>query len=316
VRFRRLVRAGFSVSEIGFGCEQLGGTDWGEYDVAAAARAVGRAADLGVNLFDTANVYGLGASERALGEALGARRRDMIIVTKGGVCWDDSRGGRARTYIDLSAGSLRTSVESSLQRLGLDSIPLFLLHWPDPRVPLEETLDAIARLKREGKLQAYGLSNFPLEDVRLADSVLEVTAIELRHNLLDRKSEADLIPFCLERGIGVLAYGPLAEGLLADKYRDGTGFGADDRRSRLPHFQAEAFREGMRMASRARTLGEKIGATPAQVAINWVLSNPALSSAIVGAKTERQIEDAARSADWTLGRWECEWLTRSLAEDD
>lgn len=297
MQYASLPRAGVRISRIAVGCEQLGGTDWGKFDRAGSERAVARAADLGINVFDTADVYSLGESERSLARALGPRRHEMFIVTKGGVRWELQPGQpRARCWFDLSPAYLRQALEDSLRRLELDSIPLYLLHAPDPSVPIAESLEAVLELKDAGKIGAIGLSNFPLAEIKRAHEIAPIAAVELRYNLLERGPEAELFPWCRERGIGVLAYGPLAEGLLAGNYTAESRFGPDDRRSRLPHFHGARLRESLGVVERVRLAARERSATPAQIAVNWVLSRDAVTSAVVGVKSVQQVEEAAASA--------------------
>ena len=296
-----LPRAGVSISRIAVGCEQLGGTDWGDYDRSETIRAVAHAADLGINAFDTADVYSLGESERALATALGPRRHEAFIITKGGVRWELPPGQkRAKTTFDLSPAYLRKAVEDSLRRLDVDAIPLYLLHAPDRSAPLEESLDAALELKAAGRIRAIGVSNFPMDEIRRADELAGIAAVELRYNLLERGPESEIFPWCRERGIGILAYGPLAEGLLAGKYSEDSRFDADDRRSRLPHFRGEALRRSLDLVERVKRLAAEHSKTPAQIAVNWVLSRDAVTSAIVGVKNSKQLDEAAGSVGWTI----------------
>lgn len=294
--YATLPRAAATVSRIAIGCEQLGGTDWGDYDREETARAVGRALDLGINAFDTADVYSLGESERALARALGPRRHDAFIVTKGGVRWELPPGAaRARCWFDLSPGYLRGALEDSLRRLEIDAIPLYLLHAPDPAVPLEQSLDAITALRDAGKVRAIGLSNHGIADIRRAHAHVPLAAVQVRYNLLERRPEAELLPWCREHGIPVLAYGPLAEGLLSGRYTQESRFDANDRRNRLPHFQGERLRDGLALVERMRAIAANESKTVAQIAVNWVLSRDAVTSAIVGVKNMKQLEEAAGS---------------------
>jgi aryl-alcohol dehydrogenase-like predicted oxidoreductase len=293
--------AGAKVSRIAIGCEQLGGTDWGAYDRRETLRAVARAVDLGINAFDTADVYSLGESERCLAAALGPRRHEAFIITKGGVRWELPPGeSRARCWFDSSPAYLQVAIEDSLRRLDVAVIPLYLLHAPDPSVPLERTLEAVVRLKDQGKIGAIGLSNFPLAAIQQAADLAAISAVQFRYNLLERGPEAELLPWCRERGIGVLAYGPLAEGLLAGKYTEASRFGPDDRRSRLPHFQGDRLRQNLQIVERLRRAAESQGRTPAQIAVNWVLSRDAVTSAVVGVKNVKQLEEAAGSVDSSI----------------
>jgi aryl-alcohol dehydrogenase-like predicted oxidoreductase len=310
VQYVPLTRAAFEVSRIGIGCEQLGGVDWGQYDLKETIRAVELAVERGVTLFDTANVYGLGASEQVLCQALGARRHDVVIVTKGGVRWETSPSGcRARTFIDLSRKNLRESVEGSLRRLELDAIPLYLLHWPDETIPIEEPLATLVELKGEGKIRGIGVSNFVFSDLKRANELVPIAAVEIRYNLLHRSIENDLLPYCRQQGIGVLAYGSLAEGLLTGKYAQQSVFEIADRRSRLRHFQGDAFRQNLRHVERVKQVAGVHAKTPAQVAVRWVLSNHAVSSAIVGIKNVAQLEEAVGCIGWQLEDADVRFLT-------
>lgn len=301
MQYASLSHAGAKVSRISVGCEQLGGTDWGAYDRQETLRAVARAADFGINAFDTADVYSLGESERCLAAALGSRRHEAFIITKGGVRWELPVGeSRARCWFDLSPAYLQTAIEDSLRRLDVAVIPLYLLHAPDPSVPLERTLEAVVRLMDAGKIGAIGLSNFPLAAIQRAAGLAQISAVQFRYNLLERGPEAELLPWCRKQGIGVLAYGPLAEGLLAGKYSAASRFGLDDRRSRLPHFQGDRLRQNLQIVERVRRAAESQGRTPAQIAVNWVLSRDAVTSAVVGVKNVKQLEEAAGSVDSSI----------------
>lgn len=316
MQYIRLTRAGVSVSRIGLGCEQLGGTDWGQYDLNETIRSAQLAVELGINLFDTANVYGLGQSERVLSEVLGARKHDMVIVTKGGVRWElPPSAVRASTYVDLSRKNLRESVEGSLKRLGLDVIPLYLLHWPDRTLPLEEPLETLVQLKSEGKIRAIGLSNFSFPDVRKADELIQIAAVQFRYNLLDQSCAQEMFPYCAERGIGVLVYGSLAEGLLAGKYAEQSVFPAGDRRSRLKHFHGDVLKRNLQIVERVKQVAQAHGRTLAQIAVSWVLSNKAVSAAVVGMKNVAQLEDVVGSVGWHLDDADVHKLSGMAADE-
>ncbi|MDE2292132.1 MAG: aldo/keto reductase, partial [Elusimicrobia bacterium] len=259
---------GPSVSRIGLGCEPLGGTDWGDVDERAAMGAVQAALETGVSLFDTADVYGLGLSEERLSQALGARRHDAFIVTKFGLRWSiPPGGGRAEVSRDASPQRVVEALEGSLRRLRIDAVPLFLLHWPDPATPLEATMEALARCVSTGKVRGVGLSNFGSDGIQKAHALLPLTAVECEYSLVKREAETEVLPLCRRLGIGVLAYGPLAQGLLTGKYGAGSSFGRRDRRSRLPHFESAAVARSGPLLEGLRSAAERLGKTPAQVAL-------------------------------------------------
>lgn len=289
------------VSRIAFGCEPLGGTDWGRVDIPQAIAAVRRAHELGINVFDTADVYGLGRSEQMLSEALGARRHDVIIITKFGVNWQvPDGGGRARTFVDASPKHAVAALHDSLRRLRVDCIPLYLIHAPDSQTPLSSTLEVLQRCREEGKIRYVGVSNFSAQLICEAHGIERLAAAELQYNLIHREAEEEIVPECRELGIDLLAYGPLAQGLLAGKYEESARFGTDDRRSRLPHFQAERISRHLAVVDRLRELGRRFHKTPSQLALRWVLDAPCVACAIVSAKTPAQVEDNVGACGWCL----------------
>jgi aryl-alcohol dehydrogenase-like predicted oxidoreductase len=312
VEYVTLPRTDLRVSRIALGCEPLGGVDWGAVDAELARRAVARALELGVNVFDTANVYGLGKSEENLADALGPRRHNVVIVTKGGMTWQSDPGaGRARIALDGSPANMMATVEGSLRRLRIDCIPVFLLHYPDPGVPVAATIEALCRCREAGKIRHIGLSNCSVSDIEAADRVERLAAVELRYSLLERGIEEGVLPWCCKADIGVLAYGPLAQGLLTGKYARGSTFGTDDRRRRLPHFQGEGLERGLQVVQGLRQVGQRNGKSPAQVALRWVLDSPGVTSAVVGAKTADQMDENVGALDWTLEGADREWLSQS-----
>ena len=229
------------VSRVAFGCEPLGGTDWGRIDVDEVKHAVREAVHRGVTLFDTADVYGLGLSEERLADALGDDRTRVVIATKGGVRWDSRPAGRASTYRDTSPAAIVSAVEASLRRLRLEQIPLYQIHWPDGRTPIEDTVEALARCVEAGKIGYVGCSNVSSAEVDASRAVATLTSVQLPLSLLDHRS-LGLVQTMQQHRIGTLAYGCLAQGLLSGRYPNGTRFGADDRRSRLSLFAKDRSR--------------------------------------------------------------------------
>ena len=304
MEYAQIGRSDVRISRIGFGCEQLGGTDWGDVDPRSVARAVRRALELGITFFDTADVYGLGASERALASALGDDRHAVVIASKFGVNWkSDPNGGRAKTYVDCSPNRLEEALEGSLRRLRIERIPLYLVHWPDPRTPLDVTMNALAKAQRAGKIGQVGVSNFPVNLVRAANEIVRLSAVEVQYNLLDRIVEKDLVNCCQDLGLSLLAYGPLAQGLLTGKYRTNGGFKPTDRRRRLPHFQGPQWEKNLEATERVCEVAARLKyKSSSQVALRWLLDNPAVTSVITGVKTASQIEENVGALGWTLSR--------------
>lgn len=288
-------------NEMVLGCEQLGGADWGSHDPASARAAVERALELGITLFDTADVYGLGRGEQELGRALGARRRDVTIITKGGVRWSGGADGtRATTWRDSSPGYLRSAIEASLRRLALDVIPVYLVHWPDADTPLEATLECLEQARARGLIASYGLSNFEPSVVLLAASHFNVTASESSLNLLSPVQQVEGFRALRARGISTLGYGALAQGLLTGKYSMGHAFEAGDRRRRLGHFTDEAFIHYRPVLKALAAVAGTLGRSQAEVAIRWVLDRGGATSVVIGARSPAQVSANCGAVGWTL----------------
>lgn len=306
----RLGSSDLMVSRIGLGCEPLGGSDWGVVDPDLAVRAVTESLGSDINLFDTADIYGLGRSEELLSAALGTQRNRAVIISKFGIRWKPGPDQtRARTFRDTSARWAIEAVEHSLRRLKLECIPLYLVHWPDPHSPIAETIEALDRCRRAGKIRHIGVSNFSADQLREAQQVARLTIVEIQYNLLDRHAETEILPLCEELGIGVVVYGPLAQGLLTGKYGASHRFGTDDRRHRLPHFREEKIAESLRAVQRLREIGARRECSPAQVAIRWALDHPAVSCAVVGAKSPDQVKDNVQALGWKLELEERSYLS-------
>jgi aryl-alcohol dehydrogenase-like predicted oxidoreductase len=283
------------VSPICFGTRQLGG-DWGGFDERDAIAAIRHALALGVNIFDTAQAYGFGASERLLGRALApelrSRRDDLTIATKGGLRRDE-RGGIVR---DASPAWLRAGVEESLRALRVDHIDIYQLHWPDPAVAIAETAAALQDLVEEGKIRHVGLSNFDASRMATFARTRPVETLQPPYHLFRRDIEADVLPFCAEHDIGVLVYGPLAHGLLTGVIDAETTFDPGDWRAASPMFRGEALRRNVDAVRRLEDLARELGTTVSALAIAWTLSHPAVDVAIVGARHAAHIEDSVGAA--------------------
>ena len=303
-----------AVSRFCFGCEQLGGVDWGDVDVEEIMRAVALAAEQGVNFFDTAGIYGLGKSESRLAEALGESRVAKIIATKGGlVASGESADRRATVRRDASASSLERCVDDSLERLGVSVLPVFYVHWPDPDVALEETFVALRSLRDDGRIARIGLSNFTLDALRAAEEWIDVDVIQLPANLL-QMPESSLLEFCRTRDIAVCAYGVLAQGLLTGKYDSDSQFGETDRRHRLRQFGPDQLEENLRTVDCVRTVAKEAGRAPAEVAIRFVLQTPGVSAVVVGIKSRAQLAGCLAAFDWQLTSEQMAQLARHGGE--
>jgi aryl-alcohol dehydrogenase-like predicted oxidoreductase len=294
--YTRLGRTGLEVSRICFGSWQFGG-EWGAVQRDEALAAVRKALDLGVTFFDTAQAYGFGESEALLAEALGGDidRDDVVVATKGGL-----RPEGEEVVRDSSPAWIRSGVEQSLRQLGLEAIDLYQVHWPDPDIPFEETAAALGGLVDEGKVRHVGLSNFSAEEMAEFERTLAVETLQPPYHLFRREIERDVLPWCRERDVGVLAYGPLAHGLLSGRVRPGDTLPDDDWRSGSPLFQGEAFERNLEAVGELERFARERGFTVAQLAVAWVLANPAVHVAIAGARRPDHIEGIAPATEIEL----------------
>jgi aryl-alcohol dehydrogenase-like predicted oxidoreductase len=294
----RLGMTDLQVSRIAFGTWQLGG-EWGDFDERDAIAAIRHARTLGINLFDSAQAYGFGASERLLGRALrdelDHRRDDVVLATKGGL--RRTPDGMVR---DSSPAWLRSGVEQSLRAFGVDHIDVYQIHWPDPDVLFAETADALQQLVDEGKIRHVGVSNYSVAQMAEFARTRPVETLQPPYHLFRRDIEADIGPYALEHDIGVLVYGPLAHGLLTGAMDEHTTFAAGDWRSRSPLFAGETFRRNLRTVSELERWAAERGHTVSQLAIAWTLAHSAVDVAIVGARRPAHIEDSVGAADVEL----------------
>jgi len=313
VKTVRLGRTELEVSPIAFGTWQLGG-EWGDFDEDEGIAAIRQARELGINLFDTAQGYGFGASERVLGKALrddlDNRREDVVIATKGGLRMTDS--GLVR---DSSPDWLRRGVDESLRALGVDHIDLYQVHWPDPKVPLAETAGALQELVDQGKLRHVGVSNFDPAQMAEFARTRPVETLQPPYHLFRRDIEAELLPYCREHDVGVLVYGPLAHGLLTGALDEETEFPPGDWRSGAPFFKGEAYRRNVQVVRELeRFASEELGVSVSRLAIAWTLANPAVQVAIVGARSSRHIEDSVAAVGLVLSEADLERIDRIMAD--
>lgn len=305
MEYRQLGTTPVSISRIGFGGGPAGGYDYGPVDEAEWKSAVHIALDSGVNFFDVANIYGLGRVERLLSEALGERRRDVVIATKCGLVWDQHR----KVHRDLSRNAILQSLEASLRRLRVDTIPLYQIHWPDPATPIDETMEALALCRQQGKFQFLGVSNFPLDLMREAHEILPIVSQQVAFNLLRREPEGEMFSWCASSQVSILAHSGLAQGLLAGRRTIGGIVDSSDVRSKSPYFSEDDRREKQGLLDAIRLVSEKIDRPMSAVSIRWVLDNPEVDAVLVGIKTRQQLTENLRAIGWQLSPEERENLS-------
>ncbi len=295
---RKLGDSGLEVSMIALGTWAIGGAveTWGNIDDRESIAAIHQAIDLGVNLIDTAPIYGLGHSEEIVGKAIQGRRHEVAIATKCGLLFPRSKDELPPRC--LSRESIFRECEQSLRRLRVNVIDLYECHWPDPHTPIRETMEAMMTLMEHQKIRAVGLSNFSCEEITAAREFGPVHCLQLPFSMLQPRAADDLLPFCIEHNMGAITYSPLAKGLLTGKFQPGDRPGGI--RARDPDFIGERFRRNLRIVDGLRDIAAGCGRTVAQLVINWTATHPGVTAPIVGAKRPSQVAENVGGVGWTI----------------
>ena len=277
------------VSRIGLGAMGMSrGYTGGGSDDAESIRTIHRALELGVTLIDTAEIYGPYVNEELVGRALKGRRDEAVIATKFGLV---SHAGAGPWTLDSTPANIRTAVEGSLKRLDTDYIDLYYQHRVDPNTPIEDTVGAMAELVAEGKIRHIGLSEAGVGTIRRANAVHPITALQSEYSLWTRDPDAALLPLLRELGIGFVPYSPLGRGFLTGTIRSTEHFDSDDYRATNPRFSGENFEHNLRLADEVAAIATEVGATPAQVAIAWLLTKGDDIAPIPGTKRVARLEE-------------------------
>jgi myo-inositol catabolism protein IolS len=287
MQYRKLGKSDLNISEITLGCWVMGGDYWGGTEDDDSIKAIRTALNEGINFFDTAELYGKGHSEKVLGKALKERRKEVCISTK---VWTNH----------MKKDQVIQACEDSLKRLETDYIDVYFIHYPVEDVPIEETMESMLRLKEQGKIRVIGLSNFSLSQMEEVLKIGRIDVIQPCYSMLWRYIDEDIIPFCIENQIGIIPYSPLAQGILTGKFNKDSQFKEGDGRKRAPLFQPQWFGKALTVADGLRSYAEKYNRTQAQVAINWTNYRPGITSAIVGARNEKQARENAGAVGWQL----------------
>jgi aryl-alcohol dehydrogenase-like predicted oxidoreductase len=291
----RTLGQGLQVSDQGLGC--MGMSAWyGPTDEQESIATIHRALELGVFFLDTADVYGAGANERLVGKAIAGRRDEVVLATKFG---NRSSDDGTRT-IDGSPDYVRSAIDASLQRLGVDHVDLYYQHRVDAGTPIEETVGAMAELVEAGKVKHLGLSEAGAQTIRRAHAVHPITALQSEYSLWTRDPEGEILDTCRELGIGLVAYSPLGRGFLAGRFSSPDELGEDDFRKHHPRFSGANLERNRRLAAAVKELAEEKGVTPAQLALAWVLSRGDDVVPIPGTKRRTYLEQNAAASEIEL----------------
>ncbi|HKN35565.1 MAG TPA: aldo/keto reductase [Terriglobales bacterium] len=314
---RKLGNSDLEITPIGIGAWAIGGGGWygsmGPQNEAESAPAIHAMLDHGVNWIDTAALYGLGHSEEVVAHALQGRSPRPYVFTKCERVWDSERNVGA----SLKADSIRRECEASLRRLKTDVIDLYQIHWPEPDEDIEEGWSTLARLKQEGKVRYIGVSNFNVQQMKRARAIAPITSLQPPYSIVTREIENEILPFAQQNRIGVIAYSPMSAGLLTgamtrERVKNLT---AEDWRRNLPNFREPLLSRNLQLVELLREIGTGHSRTPGEVAIAWTLANPAVTGAIVGVRSPRQVKGIIGALEFRLGAEEMAEIERALLDD-
>jgi aryl-alcohol dehydrogenase-like predicted oxidoreductase len=314
---RTLGNSDLELTAIGFGAWAIGGGNWefawGHQEDEESIAAIHRALDLGVNWIDTAAIYGLGHSEEVVARALKSTSHKPYVFTKCSMRWHADRS----IYRSLKSGSLTNELEASLRRLGVDTIDLYQIHWPNPDEELEEGWETLARFREQGKVRWIGVSNFNVEQLKRAQAIAPITSLQPPYSMLRRAIETETLPYCQQNGIGVINYSPMVSGLLTGKMTAErvAAMPADDWRRRAVEFNEPRLSRNMKLVELLREIGAGHGVEPGVVAVAWTLRHPAITAAIVGGRSGKQVEGLAPALEFRLSDEEAARIEGFLAEN-
>lgn len=298
----KLGNTGMEITKVGFGAWAIGGGGWefgwGPQQDEESIAAILRALELGVNWIDTAAAYGFGRSEKVVGRAIAGLRDRPYVFTKASLLDD----GTGHVRHSLKRDSIMREAEASLQRLGVDAIDLYQIHWPNPEEDIEEGWSALESLKEQGLVRHIGVSNFDTEQLRRIQKIAPVETLQPQYSLVERDVEEELLPFAEREGIGVIVYSPMGSGLLTGAMTRERieNLPDDDWRSRDPRFSEPQLSENLALAARLRTVADRYGVTPGAVAVAWTLRNPAVDGAITGFRRPDQVAPVLAAAGLEL----------------
>jgi aryl-alcohol dehydrogenase-like predicted oxidoreductase len=316
MEFTKISGAGLTASRIGLGTWAIGGWMWGGSDEGESIRTIHAAIDREITLIDTAPVYGFGRAEEIVGKALadGGMRNRVVIATKAGLDW---RNGQP--FRNASRQRIFAEVEDSLRRLRTDHIDSYQVHWPDPLTPIEECAEAMLALYRQGKIRAIGVSNFSRRQMDEFREVAPIHTAQPPYNLFEREAEKEVLPYCLWHGIATLVYGPICRGLLSGRMKPDTYFDGDDQRNTDPKFQRPRFGQYLRAVKALDSFARNnFGKRVMHLALRWVLDQPGVSIALMGARHPSQLDPINQVMGWTLSndaRAEIDRIIRTAVTD-
>ena len=307
MKYRKLGTSDLHVSVVGMGTWAIGNDFWGQVDDGESIRAIQAGLDAGINFIDTAPAYGAGHAEEVVGRAIQGRRDDVVVATKVGILRTENDFVR-----NLKPDSVRQEVDDSLRRLGVDTIDLYQIHWPDPRTPIADTMGELKKAQEAGKFRYLGVSNFNIKQMDELRQFGELVSLQPHYSLLKRDIEGKVVQYCMDNSIGIVNYGTLAGGILTGKFREIPEFEEGDHRAEFyPWFKEPVWSKVQSVLDVMREIADDRGVPVAQVAINWTIQQPGITSSLVGAKNPSQAHSNAGAGEFELSEAEIERITEA-----
>jgi aryl-alcohol dehydrogenase-like predicted oxidoreductase len=314
---RQLGNSEMRITPLGIGAWAIGGGGWsgsmGPQNESDSIPAIHAALDSGLNWIDTAALYGLGHSEEVVAQALKGRNPRPYVFTKCERVWNS----QGRIGASLKADSIRRECEGSLRRLGTEVIDLYQIHWPEPEEDIEEGWTELAKLKEEGKVRYIGVSNFSVAQMKRAQAIGQVTSLQPPYSIVTREIETEILPYAKSNRIGVIVYSPMSAGLLTGAMTKERvdNFASEDWRRNLPNFKEPLLSRNLRLVERMREIGKPHGRSPGEVAIAWTLDHPAVTGAIVGFRSPRQVAGIIGALEFRLSKGEMAEIEQTLQQE-
>lgn len=324
MEYRKIANTDLELSVITFGAWAAGGWMWGGTEQSESVKAILEAYDKGVTSIDTAPVYGMGKSEEIVAEAIKDISRDKVqILTKYGLKWDTKKGeyffsskDNSGNDIDLHRYSSKESIikecEDSLRRLKTDYIDLYQIHWADPTTPIQESMEAVAQLIKEGKVRYAGVCNYTAEQFKEAEKYVNVISNQVPYSMVNKGIDKDVVPYSIQTNKAILAYSPIERGLLSGKMKPGHKFAEGDHRASHPFFTDEFIAKTNLFLAKIKPIADDKGATLAQLVLRWTIDKPGITIALAGARNAQQSVQNAGAADIKLSKEEFDFIAKEV----
>lgn len=327
MQYRKLGDTNVKITPIAFGAWAIGGWMWGGTNRKEATEAVQKSIDIGITTIDTAAVYGFGLSEEIVGEAINIPRDKVQIFTKCGLRWDleagthffdsqDDKGNPVSIYKYSGKDSIIEECERSLKRLNTDYIDLYQIHWHDPSTPAAEAMEAMDKLLQQGKIRAAGVSNYSVDMLKDAEKYLKLASNQVPYSMVERDIENEVVPYSLERNVGIIAYSPMQRGILTGKMHKNYPFDKGDHRPSLPRYKEPNFSRILDFVEKLKPIAKEKGITLPQLVLNWTMNRPGITCVLAGSRKPSQIEDNAKAINVKINEEEYKKINQYMEELD